>query len=187
MIYDPVTDQVIIFGGRGMDQKQLHDTWLLNLNTLEWIQPAATKTAPHPQARDHVQMARDSLSGIIVMRGSSLRPGLPDETWHFNAHTRSWSLAQTNQEPQEMGHGSCARLSGWAVLCCSGSTPPGRHQEGIHRRPGCTGHKMRPGPFWMSEESSRRVRWITARQPRTVSTFFSWEDLAAMTCRPMPV
>lgn len=119
MIYDPVTDQVIIFGGRGTDQKRLHDTWLLNLYTLEWIQPASTKAAPHPQARDHVQMARDSLSGIIVMRGSSLGPGLPDETWHFDAHARSWSLAQTNQEPQEMGHGflrSVERLGGLVLF-----------------------------------------------------------------------
>ena len=124
MIYDPVTDQVILFGGRGMNQERLHDTWLLDLATLEWIQPASTRAAPHPRGRDHVQMARDSLTGIIVMRGSSLGPGLPDETWHFDAHARSWSLAQTNQEPQEMGHGflrSVERMGGLVLFGFHGS------------------------------------------------------------------
>ena len=115
MVHDPATDQVIVFGGRGTNQERLHDTWLLNLDTLEWTQHASTDAAPHPRARDHVQMARDSLSGIIVMRGSSLGEGLANETWHFDAHARSWSLAETDQEPQGMDHGflcSVERLGG---------------------------------------------------------------------------
>jgi hypothetical protein len=83
----------------------LHDTWLLDLTSLLWTQVDPDQEAPHPQARDHVQMARDPLSGIIVMRGCFLDEGLSDETWHLDGHTRSWSLAQTQQEPHGLDHG----------------------------------------------------------------------------------
>ncbi len=80
MVYDPDTDQVIVFGGRGINHEPLHDTWLLSLDSLEWIRHDSPDGADHPQARDHVQMARDSVSGIIVMRGCSLGDGLANET-----------------------------------------------------------------------------------------------------------
>lgn len=105
MVYDPIGDQLVVFGGRDANIRPLHDTWLLDLTTLVWTQVDPDQKAPHPQARDHVQMARDPLSGAIVMRGCFLDNGLPDETWHLDAHAHSWSLARTNQEPRGMDHG----------------------------------------------------------------------------------
>ena len=43
MVHDPATDQVIVFGGRGTNSQPYQDTWLLNLDTLEWIQHAPTE------------------------------------------------------------------------------------------------------------------------------------------------
>jgi len=50
MVYDPDTEQIIVFGGRGTNHEPLHDTWLLSLDSLEWIQQASPKGAPQPQA-----------------------------------------------------------------------------------------------------------------------------------------
>ncbi len=105
MVHDPDTDKLIVFGGRGTNHQPLHDTWLLNLDSLRWTQQDPTGAAPHPRARDHVQMARDPLSGMIIMRGASLGPGLADETWHFDAQAQTWSLMQTDLEPHGMEHG----------------------------------------------------------------------------------
>ena len=101
MVYDPDTEQVIVFGGRGTNHEPLHDTWLLSLDSLEWIQQASPEGAPHPQARDHVQMARDSISGIIVMRGCSLGDGIANETWTL--------LDVKGEQPEgPMDHGQAA-------------------------------------------------------------------------------
>ena len=105
MVHDPDTDTLIVFGGRGPDHQPLHDTWLLDLDSLRWTRQEPTGTAPQPRARDHVQMARDPLTGTIVMRGASLGSGLADETWHFDARARTWTLMPTDREPRGMEHG----------------------------------------------------------------------------------
>ncbi|MEE8143233.1 MAG: kelch repeat-containing protein [Planctomycetota bacterium] len=126
MVHDPATDQVIVFGGRGTNSQPYQDTWLLNLDTLEWIQHAPTEGAPHPRARDHVQMVRDSLSDIIVMCGRSLGDELAGETWQFDAHARRWRMVTTDQEPPAMDHGflcSVERLGGLALFGFGGDEP----------------------------------------------------------------
>jgi hypothetical protein len=123
MVHDPDTDMLIVFGGRGEDHQPLHDTWLLNLESLQWTQQDPTGAAPHPQARDHVQMARDPLSGVIVMRGVSLGSGLPDETWHFDTQARAWSLMQTDLEPDGMEHGFMCSVESLGGLVLFGFAP----------------------------------------------------------------
>ncbi len=105
MVYDPDRDEILLFGGRDSQVQPLHDTWSLDLNTLQWSMLPPPRGAPHPQARDHVQMARDPLSGITVIRGHSLGEGLPDETWHFDAEARGWTLVETKLQPQGASHG----------------------------------------------------------------------------------
>lgn len=105
MVYDPERDEILLFGGRSFEAHKLNDTWALDLNTLRWKSLPQPSGAPHPPARDHVQMARDPLSGITVIRGHSLGKGLPDETWHFDTDSRSWTLIDVKGQPKGASHG----------------------------------------------------------------------------------
>ena len=117
MVYDSDRDEILLFGGRDSKIQPLNDTWSLNLDTLHWSLLPPPKDMPHPLARDHVQMARDPLSGITVIRGRSLGEGLPDETWHFDAEARGWNLVETQPQPQGMDHGLlCAVESAGGLL-----------------------------------------------------------------------
>ncbi len=120
MVYDPVRDEILLFGGRDSMIQPLSDTWSLDLNTLRWSLLSPPKDAPQPQARDHVQMARDPLSGLTVMRVHSLGEGLPDETWHFDAEVRGWRLLETQQQPQGMDHGLLCAVEGAGGLLLIG-------------------------------------------------------------------
>lgn len=80
---------------------------------------------PHPRARDHVQMARDPLSGITVIRGHSLGEGLPDETWHFDTEARTWTWVETKGQPQGARHGLlCAVEAAGGLMFLGGDSDP---------------------------------------------------------------
>jgi hypothetical protein len=123
MVYDPQRDEILLFGGRSFGVKPLHDTWALDLSTLKWNLLAKPNGTPQPQARDHVQMARDPLSGITVIRGHSLKKGLPDETWHFDQESRSWIRVKIKVQPKLARHGMfCAVEAAGGLLFLSGES-----------------------------------------------------------------
>ena len=125
MVYDPVRDEILLFGGRDSETQPLHDTWSLDLDTLQWSLLPPPSGAPQPRARDHVQMARDPLSGITVMRGDALGNGLPDETWHFDAQARSWILVETLRQPKGASHGLlCAVEAAGGLMLLGGDSDP---------------------------------------------------------------
>ncbi len=125
MVYDPLRDEILLFGGRGSRTQPLHDTWSLDLDTLQWSMLPPPSGAPHPRARDHVQMARDPLSGITVIRGHSLGEGLPDETWHFDPEARTWTWVETKGQPQGASHGLlCAVEAAGGLMFLGGDSAP---------------------------------------------------------------
>ncbi len=123
MVYNPDLDELLVFGGRDAQVQPRNDTWSLNLTTLQWTLLARPEGAPQPLARDHVQMARDPLTGIIVIRGNSLGDGLPDETWHFNSKTRVWTLVETEQQPSGASHGFLCAVEAVGGLVFFGFKP----------------------------------------------------------------
>jgi hypothetical protein len=123
MVYEPERDEILLFGGRSIGAQPLHDTWALDLDPLQWKLLPPPNGTPHPQARDHVQMARDPLSGITVIRGHSLGKGLPDETWHFDTERRFWTRAEIKEQPKGAGHGLfCAVEAAGGLLFLSGES-----------------------------------------------------------------
>lgn len=123
MVYDPERNEILLFGGRGSEARPLNDTWVLDLDTLKWNLLPSQKGGSHPQARDHVQMARDPLSGITVLRGHSLGRGLADETWHFNSESRSWTLMEIERQPNGADHGMfCAVEAAEGFLFLTGES-----------------------------------------------------------------
>ncbi len=121
MVYEPQRDEILLFGGRSFGSQPLHDTWALDLGTLKWNLLAKPNGTPQPQARDHVQMARDPLSEITVLRGHSLGNGLPDETWHFDQESRSWIRVELEVQPKFASHGMlCAVEAAGGLLFLSG-------------------------------------------------------------------
>lgn len=120
MVYEPQRDEILLFGGRSFGSQPQHDTWALDLGRLKWNLLAKPNGTPQPQARDHVQMARDPLSGITVLRTHSLGNGLPDETWHFDQESRSWIRVELEVQPKLSSHGMlCAVEAAGGLLFLS--------------------------------------------------------------------
>ena len=143
MVYDPLRNEILLFGGRGSRTQPLHDTWSLDLETLRWNMLRPPSGAPYPRARDHVQMARDPLSGITVIRGHSLGGGLPDETWHFDTEARSWTWVKTQGQPQGASHGLlCAVEAAGGLMFLGGDR---RAQTWLYEPRTMTWTRLKPG------------------------------------------
>jgi hypothetical protein len=146
MVYDPDRDEILLFGGRDSRSQPLHDTWSLDLDTLQWNMLRPPSGAPHPRARDHVQMARDPLSGITVIRGHSLGDGLPDETWHFDTEVRTWTAVEVTWQPQGARHGLlCAVEASGGLMFVGNDSDP---QTWLYRPSTKTWTRLEPGGQW---------------------------------------
>ena len=128
MVYDPVTDQVMIFGGRGPDQELLHDTWLLEMDGLRWSRLDSSAGAVHPEPQDHVKMAHDTLSGVTVLSGDPSAANAEAETWHFDFRVPGWIQAKPVQGPQEMDHGFLCPVETLGGLLLLGFEPGHRNR-----------------------------------------------------------
>ena len=60
MVYDPVRDEILLFGGRDSEAQPLHDTWSLDLDTLQWSLLPPPSGAPLTWAGD-TEPSRTSL------------------------------------------------------------------------------------------------------------------------------
>ena len=101
LVHEPALDVLVLFGGRDARLEPLDDTWILDLTTMRWEQ---CLEGPSPAARDHVQLARDPLTGTIVLRGCA-EMGAEDETWHFDPRARRWEPIDVRVQPIGMDHG----------------------------------------------------------------------------------
>ena len=185
MVYDPDRDEILLFGGRGTRTQPLHDTWSLDLDTLQWNMLPPPSGAPHPRARDHVQMARDPLSGITVIRGHSLGEELPDETWHFDTEARTWTWVETKGQPQGASHGLlCAVEAAGGLMFLGGDSDP---QTWLYEPRTTTWTQLEPGahPITPNRALVRqwymhalRLAWVCLRARETKNNFFSFRDWA---------
>jgi len=87
--YDPVTQTVLLFGGRGAGNTPLADTWTWDGNTWTQQRPPVS-----PPARGDAAMAQnDALQQVTLFAGatSGTMTGMMGDTWAWDGWTRTWS------------------------------------------------------------------------------------------------
>jgi hypothetical protein len=95
MIYDPVGDRVVLFGGRDDAGNTYSDTWQLSLaGTPAW---SRLTTPAAPSARSHAAVVYDPLRQRVVLFGGRSPEGAPlRDTWFLPlAEGATWVLADS--------------------------------------------------------------------------------------------
>lgn len=101
LVYDPVRHQLVLFGGH-TNSDRVNDTWLLDLDNLEWreINPAVS-----PPARSDMGMAFDEKNQVVVLFGGyclEVERDLCDDTWIFDPAANQWVEMEPESSPPVM-------------------------------------------------------------------------------------
>ena len=106
MAYDPVGNQVLLFGGYVGSSFTYGDTWLFDVAALQWRR---IETEDGPSARAGSVAVFDEAAGVFVMFGGAEEPPAAElplaETWVFDPATEQWSQQFTNQVPALLSEG----------------------------------------------------------------------------------
>jgi hypothetical protein len=104
MVYDPVNHQIILFGGRG-EQDRLGDTWLNNISDRRWKEVTPTGS---PAPRSDAGMAYDEENQIVILFGGYCQEenrGQCDDTWSYDPMTNTWlEYSPVYSPPITYGH-----------------------------------------------------------------------------------
>ena len=104
MIYDPVTNRVVMFGGLVIDDR-MNDTWIFDLEQGVWSEIILEEV---PAARSDVGFAIDPEQRIAVLFSGHCQGGLLencDDTWIFDLDDLSWTKQESIHAPSiRYGH-----------------------------------------------------------------------------------
>jgi hypothetical protein len=108
MIYDPIRDRLVLFGGRDSTDTR-NDVWVLPLAPgpyVQWTQIAPVGAPPSP--RTLAIGAYDPIRDRLVVIGGQTSTGYPfDDSWALNlSGTPQWTLLQPTGVPPNLGYTS---------------------------------------------------------------------------------
>jgi hypothetical protein len=111
MAYDAATNQVVLFGGEGINDNSLNDTWTWNGSTWSQLSPATS-----PPARFSATMAYDASSGQVVLFGGANNSGFLGDTWTWNGTTWTQQAPITSPQARDSSAMAYDASSGQVVL-----------------------------------------------------------------------
>ena len=95
MVYDPVHQQVVMFGGISAQGTILNETWLWNGST--WTQASPTST---PTPRYSPALAYDAATGQVLLFGGAYGSNYLNDTWVWDGTNWTEQLPQTSPSPR---------------------------------------------------------------------------------------
>jgi hypothetical protein len=121
MAFDPVRNEVLLFGGRDANGPT-HETWVFT-SDMHWSQQC-TGTCTAPSARSEHAMAFDSARGVVVLFGGKAADGtLLNDTWEWNG--TQWSKQTPTTSPSaRSGHALFASPAGVFLFGGDGASGP---------------------------------------------------------------
>lgn len=122
LAWDSARDVLVLFGGRGVDDRPLADTWEFADGV--W---RAVATAGGPPARSRHAMAFDARLGAVVMHGG-FRSGPQADTWAYAAG--AWHELTEVEGPSITDHALVADPVRGMLLCVGGTHAAG-YLEGV--------------------------------------------------------
>jgi len=113
MVFDPVRNRMLMFGGYRINQGAFNDVWEFDLATLHWHQLNPSGTGPSPRASS--SMVYDAPRDRLIIFGGTDFASQP--------FADAWSL-------------SLAGPPTWLPLLTTGASPPGREEASLVVDPG---------------------------------------------------
>ncbi|MHA2342909.1 MAG: Kelch repeat-containing protein [Candidatus Hodarchaeales archaeon] len=123
MVYDPVNQRGVLFGGRRIGQHTLSETWEFESSTMSWTRLNITES---PSARYWYCMDYDPVNEIMILFGGS-EGGTPfsQETWIFDVISNLWSQMSPDINPLGRSYFDCAYDSESGKVVMFGGTESG--------------------------------------------------------------
>ena len=89
MIYDPLNQKIILFGGVDISDNWMADTWIFDSRTQEWTQVFPDN---HPSVRGSASIFYDpQAQKAILFGGYRHTGGYFNDTWAFDYSTNNWT------------------------------------------------------------------------------------------------
>jgi hypothetical protein len=123
MVYDPVEDRVLLFGGVNADGVPLRDLWALSLADLSWT--ALSPASLPPLARFGTSLIYDPIGDRVILFGGKLYTTNTSDTWELKLRpTLEWNrLSPTGSIPDPRhGHTAVYDARRARMLLFAGST-----------------------------------------------------------------
>jgi len=107
--YSTDQDEIIIFGGRTVDNRILSDTWIFNLNQRSWRKPMLVRTEadPHPPGRYGMVYGNDQppsnsfRNAFVITHGKGLDEKIYNDVWSFDFIRECWiEIKATGNAPE---------------------------------------------------------------------------------------
>ena len=97
MVYDPLNQKIILFGGVDITDNWMDDTWIFDSRTQEWTQVFPDN---HPSVRGSASIFYDPQAQKVILYGG-YRPtgGHFDDTWAFDYSSNNWTNLNPSIKP----------------------------------------------------------------------------------------
>jgi hypothetical protein len=117
MCYDPLNDQILLFGGGlATNPGGGAPTWLYNCTDNVWHRP---KLAIEPPLRCNAPIVYDPVTESMIMFGGYDQAAALNDTWAFDCHTDRWEHRKPQLSPPPIFAPAAALVSnGGKILVC---------------------------------------------------------------------
>ena len=117
MCYDPVNDQVLLFGGGlATNPSGAAPTWLYDCESNRWKRPQSLAMEPPP--RCNAPIVFDPATKKMVMFGGFNQAAALSDLWIFDCQKQQWSERNPKRMPPPMEAPAATVLPGGRVLVC---------------------------------------------------------------------
>ena len=97
MVYDPINQKIILFGGVNLTDNWLSDTWVFDYRTYLWTQVFPDNIPP---IRGSSSIFYDALAQkVIIFGGYRDSGGNLDDTWSYDYTTNNWTNLNPSIKP----------------------------------------------------------------------------------------
>ena len=97
MVYDPVNQKIVLFGGVDITDTWMDDTWIFDSRSQEWTQVFPNS---HPSARGSASIFYDpQAQKVILYGGFRYGGGHFSDTWAFDYSTNNWTNLNPPMKP----------------------------------------------------------------------------------------
>ena len=117
LIYDPVADRVILYGGKEDMDLSMKETWSFNSSARTWEKVATPGKTP-PASEDHTTIYDPNGHRMIVFGGEN--GPTTNKLWSLDLKTRTWKEMTNPQVPRRESHSAIYDTRGKRMVTYGG-------------------------------------------------------------------